>query len=43
MKNSAFILIGRKEKAGNSSRPGSFHQAHCFNVGEGAASGSKTT
>lgn len=43
MKNSAFILIGRKEKAGNTSRPGSFHQAHCFNVGEGATSSSKTT
>lgn len=36
MKDSAFILIGRKEKAGNTSRPGSFHQAYCFNVGEGA-------
>lgn len=33
MRLSAFILVGRKEKAGNTSR--SFHRAHCFNVGEG--------
>ena len=40
---SAFILTGRKEKAGNSSESESFHRAHCFNVGEGDTSSSNTT
>ena len=42
MSHSAFILIGRKEKAGNTSRPRSFHHAHCFNVGEGDTSSNTT-
>ena len=29
-----FVLIGRKEKAGNTDRPESFHHTHCFNMGE---------
>lgn len=43
MRHSAFIPTGRKEKAGNTSGPGPFHHAHCFNVGEGVKSSSDTT
>ena len=43
MRLSAFILVGRKEKAGNTSRAGSFHHAHCFNVGECVTTSSNTT
>lgn len=42
MRHFAFILTGRKEKAGNSSRLGFFHHTHCFNVGEGDTSSSNT-
>lgn len=42
-RHSAFILIGRKEKAGNTSRPGCFHPAYCFSVGEGVTSSGNTT
>lgn len=35
MRLSGFILIGRKEKAGNTSRLRSFHGAYCSNMAEG--------